>query len=232
MPPGGEGKTRPHRAAFAISFDHLTGRQPPVKPALEEVLLPPEAGGRHLRDRLARPFVLEQGLQHADGGVERRARRALLCFAVPAAIGQLFAEQPIDEAANVLPEVSADRRHLTVDAGLHLAGEEGVRVALRRTGSLPRHVVADEAYGLLLLRAFRAPARLDQAFGGSETKPRLPCRRAALGPRVGSADEIAVETGEAEGFPAREGTHVQDFAQLRVVFERDAREEEVERQAE
>src|SRR5207249_3277438 len=84
---------------------------------------------------------------------------------------------------------------------------------------------------LELLRAFRAPARLDQAFGGSETKPRLPCRRAALGPRVGSADEIAVETGEAEGFPAREGTHVQDFAQLRVVFERDAREEEVERQA-
>src|SRR5262249_60074881 len=94
---------------------------------------PGETGGVRRRTGLARPFVPEQRLEHADRGVERRARRAVGRLAVPAAVGQLLAEQPVDDAPDVLAEVGAGRRHLPVDAGLDLAGEEGVAVALLRT---------------------------------------------------------------------------------------------------
>ena len=45
-----------------------------------------------------------------------------------------------------MAEVGADSPDLPVDAGLDLAGEEGVVVRFRRTASLPRHVVADKAH--------------------------------------------------------------------------------------
>jgi len=44
----------------------------------------------------------------------------------------LLAQQPLDDAADVLPKVRPGRRHLPVDAGLDLASEEGVVVALLR----------------------------------------------------------------------------------------------------
>ena len=91
VPPGREGEARPG------GVDDLTGRPPPEETALEEVLLPAEAGLRHLRPAPAGQFVLEQGFQHADRGVERRPRRAVRRLAVPAAVGQLLAEQPVDD---------------------------------------------------------------------------------------------------------------------------------------
>ena len=130
MPPGREGEARPHSVALAIPLDHLAGRPPAEETALEEVLLPAETGLGHRRRCSRRQFVLEQRFQHADRGVERRARRAVLGLAVPAAVGQLLAEQPVDDAPHVLAEVGAARRHLPVDARLHLAGEEGIAVAL------------------------------------------------------------------------------------------------------
>ena len=98
VPPGREGEARPRGAALAISLDHLAGRPPAEEPALEEVLLPAQTGLGHLRAAPDGPFVLEQGLQHADRGVERRPRRAVLSLAVPAAVGQLLGEQPVDDA--------------------------------------------------------------------------------------------------------------------------------------
>src|SRR3989442_3498989 len=139
MPPRREGEARPRGVLLAISLDHLACRPPAEEAALEEVLLPAETGPGHLRAGPDSPFVLEQGLEHADRGVERRPRRAVGGLAVPAAVGQLLGEQPVDDAPDVLAEVGAARRHLPVDARLHLAREEGIAVRFLRTASLPRH---------------------------------------------------------------------------------------------
>jgi hypothetical protein len=98
--------------------------------------------------------VLEQRFEHADGGVERGSRRAVGGLAVPAAVGQLLAEQPVDDAVDILAEAGAARRHLAVDAGFDLAREEGILVAFPRPASPPCHAIADEAH-----RAPRLAAR-------------------------------------------------------------------------
>ena len=61
----------------SISLDRLAGHAA-EKSALEEVLLPAEPGLGHFRTAPARPLVLEQRLEHADRGVERRPRRAVV----------------------------------------------------------------------------------------------------------------------------------------------------------
>src|SRR5207302_11060587 len=118
VPPRREGEAHPRGVALAISLDHFAGRPPPEEPALEEVLLSAETGRGHDRGPFARPLVLEQRLQHADRRVERRTSRTVRGFAVPAAVGKLLAEQPVDDAADVLAEVGAGSRDLPVDAGL------------------------------------------------------------------------------------------------------------------
>lgn len=65
--------------------------------------------------------MLEQSLQHTDRGVKRRPRRTVRCLTVPATIGQLLGEQPVDDGPDVLAEVGADRHDLPVDARLGLA---------------------------------------------------------------------------------------------------------------
>ena len=60
-------------------------------------------------------------------------------LAVPAAICELLAEQPVDESIAALAEIRAERDDPAVDAGLDLALEKG-RVAEFRS---PRDVVAD-----------------------------------------------------------------------------------------
>src|SRR5262249_31621552 len=127
---------------------------PAEEAALEEVLLPAEAGRGYLRAATNAQLVLEQGLQHADRGVERRPRRAVRGLAVPTAIGQLLSEQPVDDTPDVLAEVRATRAHLSIDTGLHLTGEEGIAVTLLRAATLPGHAVTDEAH-----RAARLVAR-------------------------------------------------------------------------
>src|SRR5207249_8207981 len=143
--PRREGEAHPRGVPLAISLDHLAGRPPAEESALEEVFLPAEPGPGPRGTARAGLFVLDQGLEHADRGVERRPRRAVGGLAVPAAVGQLLAEQPVDDAPDVLAEVGAARRHLAVDARLDLAREEGIAVAFLRAASLPRHAVADEA---------------------------------------------------------------------------------------
>src|SRR5260221_8335303 len=121
VPPRREGEAGPCGAALAISLDHLARRPPAEEAALEEVLLPAEPGRGHVRTAPDGPFVLEQGLEHADRGVKGRPRRAALGRAVPAAVLKLLAEQPVDQASHVLAEVGAAGRHLAVDARLDLA---------------------------------------------------------------------------------------------------------------
>src|SRR5262249_55944160 len=70
----------------------------------------------------------EQPFEHADRRVERRAHRAALGLAVPAAVRELFAQQAIDEPIAALAEIGAECDDPAVDARLDLALEEG-RVA-------------------------------------------------------------------------------------------------------
>ena len=65
---------------------------------LEQVLLAAAAGGDGRRRAAGRALVREQPFEHADRRVERRAHRAVLGLAVPAAVLELLAEQPVDDA--------------------------------------------------------------------------------------------------------------------------------------
>src|SRR5262245_7345705 len=124
MPPRREREARPRGAALAIALDSLAGRPPAEEAAIEKVLLPAETGCAHLWVVPHAPFIFEQSLEHADRGVERRSCGPVGGLAVPAAVGELLGEQPVDDALDVLAEVGADRADLAVDAGLDLAGEE------------------------------------------------------------------------------------------------------------
>ena len=66
---------------------------------------PAAAGRGHLRRPADRPLVLEQALDDVDRRPERRHGRAVLDLAVPAAVGELLAEQPVDERRHVHAEV-------------------------------------------------------------------------------------------------------------------------------
>src|SRR5206468_3551563 len=107
VPPRRECKGGPRGAALAISLDPFAGRSPAQEAPLEKVLLPPEASRSHFRTARDGALVFEQRLEHADGGVEGGTRRAVRGFAVPAAVGQLLRQQPVDDAADVLPEIRA-----------------------------------------------------------------------------------------------------------------------------
>src|SRR4029453_13998859 len=61
-----------------------------------------------------------------DRRPERRHGRSVLDLAVPAAIWELFTEEPLDEPRHVDPEVRARRDHVAIDAWLDLALEEAV----------------------------------------------------------------------------------------------------------
>ena len=116
----------------------LAGRAPSEETALEQVLLASPSGRRDLRRGPDGTLVLEQPLQHADRGVERRAR-ALRRFAVPTAVVELLADETAREALRRASEVGAERERAPVDARLHLALEERLRCRTPRpTGSPPR----------------------------------------------------------------------------------------------
>ena len=99
--------------------------------ALEQVLLPAAAGLAHRRGAAGRTLELDQPVEHRDRRVERGAHRPVLDLAVPAAVGEPLAEDPLDDRRDVDPEVGAGLDRPTVDARLDLA----VEVPL--TGVLP-----------------------------------------------------------------------------------------------
>src|SRR5439155_3986362 len=101
----------------------LAGGAPPEEATLEQILLAAPPGRRDLRRGPAGTLVLEQPLQHADRGVEGRAR-TLRRFAVPTAVIELLADETEREALRRTPEVGAKRERAPVDARLHFALEE------------------------------------------------------------------------------------------------------------
>ena len=106
--------------------------------ALEQVLLPAAAGLAHRGGTAGRALELEQPVEHVDRRVERGAHRPVLGLAVPAAVGEPLAEDPLDDRGDVHPEVGAGLDRPAVDARLDLA----VEVPL--PGVLPAPVLGDE----------------------------------------------------------------------------------------
>ena len=118
-----------------------------VQAAFEQVLL-----GRVLRRaRGIRPagrhLPLAKTFEHADRGVERRHRRAVLGVAVPAAVGQPPFEDRRHDRIDGLAEVRTHTEGDAVDARLGLTLEVQLAVVV------PACIVADERYRTLRLRA-------------------------------------------------------------------------------
>src|SRR5262249_32794504 len=91
--------------------------------SLEQVLLASPSDRRSLWCGADGALVLEQPLQHADGGMERRAR-ALRGFAVPTAVIELLADKTARQALGRAAEVGAEGERAPVDPRLHLPLEE------------------------------------------------------------------------------------------------------------
>jgi len=65
-------------------------------------------------------FVFEQSFEHADGGMEGRAP-AFGCFAVPAAIFELLAQELLSQCVVRFLEIRARAEDSAIDAGLRFA---------------------------------------------------------------------------------------------------------------
>src|SRR5262245_37097802 len=118
MPRGRKRESRP------VAIDDLAGRQSPEHATLQEVLLCPATRARHGGRGAICLLVLQEPFQHADRGVKRGAHGASLSLAVPAAVLELFAEEPVDEAIARFAEVGAKRQRTAIDARLDFALEE------------------------------------------------------------------------------------------------------------
>src|SRR5262249_25407916 len=119
--------------------DDLAGGEAAEEVALQQVLVRAVAGACDRGARAGGSLVCEEAFEHADRRVERGAHGAALGLAVPAAVGELLTGEPLEETMARLAEVAAERDGRAVDAGLHLAVEEG-RVPVPRP---PRHPLAD-----------------------------------------------------------------------------------------
>ena len=96
-----------------------------------------------------------------DGRLHGRHRRAVLHFAVPAAVRELLTEEALDQGCHVDAEVGARRHDVAVDARLDLALEEGgVGPGRLEVAVTPGHLLAYQPDG---------PSRL--LAGGVEAEP-------------------------------------------------------------
>src|SRR6266567_1893803 len=89
----------------------------------EQIVFAPLAGLRDGRRFAPCSFVFEQSFEHADGGMERRAP-TFGCFAVPAAIFELLAQELIGQCVVRFLEIRTKAEDSAVDAGLRFAVKE------------------------------------------------------------------------------------------------------------
>src|SRR5258708_37084122 len=81
-------------------------------------------------------------MDQADGREKGPGGRPVLLLVVPPDATHLLAEEPFDDAFDLLSEVGSQRDDFAVDAWLPLAREEGLAIVL------PRSALADPADGL------------------------------------------------------------------------------------
>jgi hypothetical protein len=111
---------RREREAEPAFVDDFAGSKRAEHAALEEIVFGPLAGLSDGRRFAPCSFVFEQSFEHADGGMERRAP-AFGCFAVPAAIFELLAQELIGQCVARFFEIRADAEDSAVDARLRFA---------------------------------------------------------------------------------------------------------------
>jgi hypothetical protein len=126
--------------------------------ALEQILLPAAPGLAHRGGPAGRALELEQPVEHVDRRVERGAHRPVLGLAVPAAVGEPLADDPLDDRGNVHLEVGAGLDRSAVDARLDLTVEIPLPSMLpasvlgnerdRTTGRPARRVEPEDLQGL------------------------------------------------------------------------------------
>src|SRR5579863_6504899 len=90
MPKCGKRKAQP------TFVDYLAGSKREKHAALEQIVFGSLAGFGDFRRFAPSPFVFEQSFEHADRRMKRRAP-ALGRFAIPAAVLELLAQEPIGQ---------------------------------------------------------------------------------------------------------------------------------------
>lgn len=83
-------------------------------------------------------------------------------LAIPPPVGQLFTEQPVNDGVDILTEVGARSRNLTIDAGFQFTLKEGVIVTLYGARLAPRHMLPDKSQRSPRLDALRVEAQMTQ----------------------------------------------------------------------
>src|SRR5262249_28698041 len=126
--------------------DDFAGSERTQQAALENIVFGPFAGLGDGRRFAARQFVIEQSFQHADSGMKRRSP-AFGCFAVPAAVFELLAQEPLCQGIVRFFEIGADAEDSAVDAGLRFAFKE--RPVLEPAEHEPLVDTADHSTSLL-----------------------------------------------------------------------------------
>src|SRR4249919_1102903 len=176
--------------------------------ALEEVLLTAAPGSVHLAGPAGCSLELEQPVEYVDRGVEGGPHGTVLDLAVPAAVAQPLAEDPLDVRRDIHPEVRPGLDRPTVNARLDLA----VEVALPFV--LPAPVLRDErdrpAGGL---RRRVEPEELQRLQRVHRGRPWLPWFAAGVG-RGEAGAAIPEPIGTLEPEEARAPTVVLDSGPL------------------
>jgi hypothetical protein len=122
---------RREREAEPAFVDDFAGSERAEHAAIEEIFLGPLTSPGDGHRPAPSSFVFEQSLEHANGGMERRApalgalrRQERPCFAVPAAIFELLTQELIGKRIVWFFEIRANTQNSAVDAGLRFAVQE------------------------------------------------------------------------------------------------------------
>jgi hypothetical protein len=108
---------RREREAEPAFVDDFASSKRAQHAALEQIVFAPLAGLRDGHRFAPCSFVFEQSFEHADSGMERGAP-AFGCFAVPAAIFKLLAQELVGQCVVRFFEIRPDGEDSAVDAGL------------------------------------------------------------------------------------------------------------------
>jgi hypothetical protein len=114
---------RREREAEPAFVDDFAGSERTEHAALKQIVFAPFTGLNDGGRFAPRSFVFEEPFEHADGGMERRTA-ALGCFAVPAAIFELLAQESRGQCLVRFLEIRADGENSAIDAGLRFAVKE------------------------------------------------------------------------------------------------------------
>lgn len=115
---------RGKREAEPALVDDGAGPKRTQQATFEQVVLGSPASLRDGGRAAARPFVIAESFENADRGMEGRAP-AGRGVAVPAAVFELLAQEPVGQRVVWLFEIRAEAEYSAVDAGLGFAVKKG-----------------------------------------------------------------------------------------------------------